>query len=95
MNATDGDAHTFGDVETQTRAAVADLGDLSDIQKALAEVAYTLARALDVGQKGMSLSATAKELRETLVAMKEASDAGDAASQLEAFMSAAVGNPAD
>lgn len=95
MGATDGDATAFGDVETETRAAVAELGELADVQKALAEAAYVLARSLDIGAKGMALSATAKELRETLTAIKEASDAGDAASQLEKFMSSAVGNAAD
>ncbi|WP_345431953.1 hypothetical protein [Actinoallomurus vinaceus] len=92
MGATDGDATAFGDVEAATRGAIAELGELADVQKALAETAYRLARALDSGTKGMAISATAKELRETLTAIKEASDAGDAASQLEAFMSSAVGD---
>jgi hypothetical protein len=89
VGATEGDATAFGDVEAETRAAIADLGDLADVQKALAEVAYVLARELDTGAKGMAISATAKELRETLAAIKEAADAGDAASQLEKFMAAA------
>lgn len=89
MGATDGDTTAFGDIEAQTRAAIEELGDLVDVQKALAQVAYRLARALDSQTKGMAISATAKELRETLTAIKEASDAGDAASQLEKFMAAA------
>jgi hypothetical protein len=95
MGATDRDVSVFGDVETETRVAVAELGDLGDVQKALAEIAYVLARSLDSGATGMALSATAKELRETLMAIKEASDASDAASKLEAFMSTPMGNAAD
>jgi len=95
MGTTHGDVTALGDVETETRCAVAELGDLADVQKALAEVAYVLARSLDGDAKGMALSATAKELRETLTAIKEASDAGDAASQLEAFMSTPLGDASD
>jgi len=93
MADTQGDA--YGDVESAARSAVASMGELAGIQEPLAESAYALARTLDLGVTGVAVAPIARELRETLVALKEAADAGDAASELEAFLSSPLGNAAD
>lgn len=90
---TQGDA--LGDVESAARKAVAAMGELAGIQAPLAQAAFKLARILDSGAKGMAAAAIARDFRETLVALEEASDAGDAASELEAYLSAPLGNTAD
>ncbi|MGH3369600.1 MAG: hypothetical protein ACRDPR_06335, partial [Nocardioidaceae bacterium] len=95
INMADTQGHLPGDVEAAARAAVASMGVLAGIQEPLAESAYSLARTLDLGVTGVAVAPIARELRETLVALKEAADAGDAASTLEDFLSSAVGNPAD
>lgn len=85
---------TYGDVKAEAKArdAVAAMGSLSGVQGPLAEAAYALARILDKGARGMAAAAIARELRETLGALKEAADAGDADSELGAYLSAAVGD---
>lgn len=95
MGATDGDTTAFGDIETETRAAIEKLGDLEGIQGPLAAIAYQLARTLDLGAESKALAGIARELRETLTTIKEAADAGDAADELEAYLSAAVGDTTD
>jgi hypothetical protein len=80
----------LGEVEAAVRAVVAELGELDGVQPALAAAAYMLARQLDSGA-GMATAAVARELRETLRALTEASDADDVASRLAAELSAPVG----
>ena len=83
-----------GDVESACRAAVDQMGDLTGIQSPLAESAYVLARTIDSGKaRGMGAAAVARELRETLVALKEAADAGGASNELDDFLSSPVVNP--
>jgi hypothetical protein len=77
MSTTDDDADGFGDVEARVRADIEALGDLDGVQPSLARVAYTLARALDSGTKGMATAAISRELRETLAALTDSSDADE------------------
>ncbi len=80
-----------GAVEAACRNAVEQMDELTGIQEPLAESAYVLARQIDSGKaRGMGAAAVARELRETLAAMKEASGASNALSDLEAFLSAEV-----
>jgi hypothetical protein len=60
---------TYGDVEIATRN---DLGKLGEevVESAIAKIAFNLARKLDMGA-GMATAAVAKELRDTLTAIKE------------------------
>lgn len=84
-----------GDVESACRVAVDQMGDLTGIQSPLAESIFKLAGAMDRGDgKGMGAAAIARELRETLVALKEAADAGGASDELDDFLSSPVVNPA-
>ena len=85
----------YGDIEAEARVAVASMGGLSGVQAPLAEAAYALARILDKGAKGMAAAAIARELRETLGALKEAASVGNATSELEDFLSTAVGDTED
>jgi hypothetical protein len=83
-----------GDVESACRLAVDQMGDLTGIQSPLAESAYVLARTIDSGKaRGMGAAAVARELRETLTTLKEASDAGSSSDRLDDFLSSAVVNP--
>jgi hypothetical protein len=84
----------IGGNERATRRAVRDLDDLTPMQLALAELAYTLARALDEGAgAGMSTAAVAKELRATLEVLARSGDDGDSeVAQLIAELSAPVGD---
>jgi len=83
----------YGPVEAACRSAVASMGDLTGIQSPLAESSYVLARAVDNREgRGLGAAAVARELRETLMALKEASDAGGASDELDDFLSSAVGD---
>jgi hypothetical protein len=66
------------------------LGELAGIRPALLASALHLGQVIDRGAKGMGAAALARELRETLGALKGAADAGDAQSELGAFLSEAV-----
>ena len=55
-----------GAVERAVRRDVRALGELTDIQRSLAETSYTLAKTLDEGA-GLATAAVARELRVTLV----------------------------
>jgi len=85
----------YGAVEAACRAAVDQMGDLSGIQSPLAESSYVLARTIDSGRaRGMGAAAVARELRETLMALKGVADVGSAASELDDFLSSPLVNPA-
>jgi len=62
-----------GSNERAARRSVRALGELSGVQPALAESAFTLARALDEGA-GLATAAVARELRATLEALAKGSD---------------------
>lgn len=69
---------SYGDVESATRAALEQLGELVGQEVALAASVLTLAQALDDGA-GMATAAVSKELRATLKAIWDArtTDPGD------------------
>jgi hypothetical protein len=72
------------------------MDELTGIQKPLAESSYVLARQIDSGKaRGMGAAAVARELRETLTTLKEASDAGGASNELDDFLRSPVVNPAN
>src|SRR5262245_9995566 len=84
-----------GPVERAVRHDVRALGDLDGVQRALAETAYTLAYTLDSRSGGgpdMATAAVARELRVTLQAIVETADDDAAGAELEARLSAAVGD---
>src|SRR5262245_26933228 len=76
-----------GPVERAARRYVRDLGDLSDLQRPLAELAYSLARSLDDGA-GMAAAAIGREYRTTLLTLREVSGDRDAGADLLARLSA-------
>lgn len=82
-----------GPLEAKTRAAVEELGDLDGIHGPLAELAFALAQRIDAGARGMAAAAIARELRETLRAMTEAADDGDAVAELLRQLSSPVVSP--
>jgi hypothetical protein len=79
------------DVERTVRADLRGLGELTGVRPTLAATAITLARQLDAGG-GMATAAIARELRETLRALTEASEDDDAATRLAAELSTPVGD---
>jgi 16S rRNA G527 N7-methylase RsmG len=84
-----------GAVEAACRRAVASMDELTGIQEPLAESSYVLARTVDSGRaRGMGAAAVARELRETLVALKEANVVAGASNELDDFLSSPVVNPA-
>ncbi len=81
----------IGDAEREIRAAVECL-DLSGVfGRSLAEVAFNLARKLD-RDAGMATAAVARELRETLKVLQEASGDDDGTAELLAELSTPVVN---
>lgn len=82
-----------GPLEAKTRAAVEELGDLDGVQATLAELAFALAERMDRGAKGMAAAAIAREIRETLRAMTEAADDGDAVAELLRQLASPVVSP--
>lgn len=58
----------IGEIEGSTRAAIADLGDLDEMQKVHAAIAITLARALDVGARSQ-IALVARQLQQALSAL--------------------------
>ena len=58
-----------GDLEKATRAAVADMGDLSSGQKVAAEQACMLAKRLDSEDDGSRAAALSRELRQVMSAL--------------------------
>ena len=83
----------IGPNERAVRKVVRNSGELTGSGPALAETAYTLARALDEGA-GLATAAVARELRATLEALSRSGDDGDSAvARLLAELSAPVVNP--
>jgi hypothetical protein len=82
-----------GPVERATRRDVKTLGGLAGVQGSLAEAAYRLARTLDEGA-GLATAAVARELRATLLALKEAGGVGARADDLAAALSSPLDDPA-
>jgi hypothetical protein len=83
-----------GPVETATRVDIAGLGTLGGIQGSLAETAYRLARTLDEGA-GLATAAVARELRATLLAVREVGDVRNVGADLSAELSTPLDDPAD
>lgn len=77
-------------VEAAVRDDIAALGELTGFQHSLAQIAITLARALDSGARGMAAAQISHQLRETLSELLEASQSNDAASDLQEFLSSAL-----
>jgi hypothetical protein len=71
-----------GPLETATRTAISEMGELNGINRPLAELCINLSRLMDVGASGMAASAIARELRETLTQMMEVSDDNSAVRDL-------------
>jgi hypothetical protein len=84
---------TRGPVERATRRDVKALGKLAGVQGSLAETAYRLAKTLDDGA-GLATAAVARELRATLLTLKEAGGVGAAADDLAAALSSPMDDPA-
>ncbi|HEY5990406.1 MAG TPA: hypothetical protein VIV12_29060, partial [Streptosporangiaceae bacterium] len=82
-------ATSRGPVERATRRDVKGLGDLTGIQRSLAETAYRLAKTLDDGA-GLATAAVARELRATLLTLRESSDGSAAGRELLARLSTPV-----
>ena len=82
-----------GPVERATRRDVRGLGELAGIQHALAEAAFNLAKSLDAGA-GLATAAVARELRATLLTLKEAGGVGAGADDLAAALSSPMDDPA-
>jgi hypothetical protein len=81
-----------GPVELAARRDVRALGDLAGIQRSLAETAYRLARTLDDGA-GLATAAVARELRATLISLKEAGKGDAASARLLERLSAPLDDP--
>lgn len=80
-----------GAVERQTRADVKNLKSTHPMAGAIAESAFTLARALDRGA-GLAIAAVSRELRANLVELSRLGADGDP--DVDADLSTAVGHPA-
>jgi predicted trehalose synthase len=80
-------------VERATRRDVKALGDLAGVQRSLAEAAYNLAKTLDDGA-GLATAAVARELRATLLTLKEAGGVGAATDALADALSSPMDDPA-
>ncbi|MCY0943546.1 hypothetical protein [Streptomyces antarcticus] len=70
---------TSGSVERAVRDDVSSLGDLVEMEPSLAEMAYRLAREIDLGggEDGKQLHQLNRELRQTLVQLWEGRAADD------------------
>jgi len=82
-----------GPVEAATRRDVKALGALAGVQRSLAEAAFNLAKTLDDGA-GLATAAVARELRATLLTLKEAGGVGAAGDDLAAALSSPMDDPA-
>ena len=78
-----------GPVEDAARVYVASMGVLADLQRPLAELAFSLARTLD-GGAGMAAAAVGREYRATLLALREVGDDNAAGADLLAHLSTPV-----
>jgi hypothetical protein len=82
----------IGRNERAVRKAVRDSGELSGMLPAVAEVAYTLAKALDDGA-GLATAAVARQLMAALDALSRSGDDSDpGVAALLAELSAPMGN---
>lgn len=75
-----------GPVELAVRGDVDSLDLAGPLCRSLAETAFNLARKLD-GDAGMATAAVARELRETLKALREASGDDDGTAELVSELS--------
>lgn len=86
-----------GPVEAAVRTGIAEFadeteeGELTGVQRAMAETAYVLAKALDKGA-GLAVAGVARELTRTLQVLTEGPDDDDAGAALLARLSTPVGD---